>query len=198
MNNLFEEYKMFTPILEEFIEISNLVYQSKLVCAYDGNLSVRQGELILITPSHISKKDLKKEDLVILDKNGQQIAGKHKASSEYRMHKAIYEGNPEIQAIIHAHPLYATAVFRKIKYVDTTILTEAKETFKKLPVLPVVEPGTDMLAEQLKSIDTTSIQACILENHGAVTWGNNLREVYYLMESLERLAKTHSILNQMK
>lgn len=190
--------KKFGDSLSEFIEICHKLYDNQLVCAYDGNVSLRTENYILITPTHICKKDLMEDDLVILNKNGQKIYGKYQASSEFKMHELLYKKNSALQCIVHAHPLYATAVFRKITSVDTSILSEAEETFEELPVVPFFQPGTNELAEALDNINTRTIRGCILENHGAVTWGKSIRESYYLMESLERLAKTHWILNQMK
>ena len=88
----------------EIVDIIKRIYTNKLTTSSGGNISIidRKGK-IYITPSAIDKNSLIFNDIVKIHKSG-NIRGKHKPSSEYPFHQAIYNNCPEIKAIIHAHP----------------------------------------------------------------------------------------------
>ena len=94
----------------QIIEAGLRIYQRGLVAANDGNLSVRVGENALwVTPTGVSKGFMTEDMLVKLDLDGNVLAGTSKASSETKMHLRIYQENPDVRAVVHAHPPAATA-----------------------------------------------------------------------------------------
>ena len=94
----------------QIIEAGLRIYQRGLVAANDGNLSVRVGENALwVTPTGVSKGFMTEDMLVKLDLDGNVLAGTRKASSETKMHLRIYQENPDVRAVVHAHPPAATA-----------------------------------------------------------------------------------------
>lgn len=188
----------FQSEVARFVEICHRLYDKGFVCAYDGNVSLKKGDHILITPTHLCKGDLSQEDLLIIRENGEQLYGTRRPSSELKLHLAVYAAQPEIQCIIHAHPLYATALYRSGKKVDVSVLTEASDTLGYVPVVPFEAPGSKALANAVGAAMTTGIHACVMEKHGVVVAGHDLEATYYLLESLERLAKTETVLATMK
>src|SRR5277367_6448694 len=93
----------------EIATFGKMLYDRGYVAAMDGNLSVRLNEdRILGTPTAMCKGLLRPADMVIVDNDGNLLAGHHQVSSEIAMHLLIYKLRPDIQGIVHAHPPTAT------------------------------------------------------------------------------------------
>jgi L-fuculose-phosphate aldolase len=91
------------------VEFGRLLHSNGFVAATDGNLSVRLDERrLLVTPTYMSKGRMRASDLVIVDYDGNRLAGKRNVSSEIGMHLLIYRLRPDVQGIVHAHPPTAT------------------------------------------------------------------------------------------
>ena len=94
----------------ELIKACRRLEQKGLIAANDGNVSSRAGEnCILITPGGVSKGDIEPEDLVKTNLDGELLDGARKPSTEIRMHLHVYRNRPDVFAIVHAHPIMATA-----------------------------------------------------------------------------------------
>jgi L-ribulose-5-phosphate 4-epimerase len=83
--------------------------QLGLVTGTEGNVSARQGERVLITPSALPYESMAAEDVVTLDPGGSVVAGEREPSSEWRVHVAVYAARPGIRALVHTHSEHATA-----------------------------------------------------------------------------------------
>lgn len=182
---------MTETLLRNWIcEIGRRLYQRDMIAAADGNISVRFGEdRFLCTPTGVSKGFLRPDDLVIVDQEGRKIAGEGKVTSEFFTHLAAYEARPETQAVIHAHPTYATVL--TIMGIDTTVpvLPEVVMNMVALPVAAYATPGSREGAQVITTL-IRDFDALLLERHGAITLGSDLQEAYMRMERLEHAAKT--------
>jgi len=97
-------------IRREVCEIGRRLYARGLVASFDGNVSVRlPGGLVLTTPTGMCKGFLSPRDLVVVDLDGSVRKGRRAPSSELGMHLRVYRENPEVGAVVHAHPPVATA-----------------------------------------------------------------------------------------
>ena len=85
-----ELFPEFQPYVAYFVEICHRLYSKGLVCAYDGNVSMKIGEHILITPTHVCKGDLSVSDLLVVNGAGEKLYGKRQPSSEMKVHLAVY------------------------------------------------------------------------------------------------------------
>lgn len=195
VNEVFSE---MTDVMTPFVEVCHQLYQKEYVCAYDGNVSMRFDNVVLATPTHLCKGVITAEDLIVVDMAGHQLAGERNPTSELKVHLAVYQNNPEVTCIIHAHPLYATAFYREGRRVNASVLTEAEATLGVVPVVPHYEPGSVELAEAVGCAMQGKVCACIMENHGVVVGGKDLEETYFLLTSLERLAKTEYLMANLK
>src|SRR5208282_1302015 len=93
----------------EIVQFGRMLHENRFVAATDGNLSVRLDERrLLITPTCTSKGRMRAGDLVIVDIDGNRLAGKRRVSSELAMHLLIYRLRPDVNGIVHAHPPTAT------------------------------------------------------------------------------------------
>lgn len=182
---------------ESIIRICRQLYQKGYVVSFDGNVSIRQNKHILITPTHVCKGFLTLNDIIEVDLSGRVLHGIKKPSSEIQLHLELYKANPAINAIVHAHPLYATAIYRDIEYIDRDILVESKIMFpENIPVIKYVPEGSFELARHTAHQANNQSKCCILERHGSVTWGTDIDEAFFRTESLERLATTAYLINK--
>lgn len=183
---------------KDIIEICHNLYQKEFVAATDGNVSARLGKnKILCTPTSVSKGKIKENDLVLIDLQGNIIKGKRKPSTEILMHLAIYKNRDDVKAVVHAHPIFATAYASSKLTLDLPILPEV---ILNLGIVPVCEYATPSTEEVVNSIlpHLKKTNVLLLQNHGAVTFGKTLHEAYYLMEKLEHNSKVFFIASQLK
>lgn len=173
---------------EEILSAGRKIYQRGLVAANDGNLSVRVGDNALwVTPTGVSKGSMTEDMLVKLDLDGNLLEGTHKASSETKMHLRIYKENPEVRAVVHAHPPVATAFAAAGIPLDRPVLQEAVVQLGTVPVAPFALPGSQAVADSVAPY-CRDYRALLLEYHGAVTWGETMERAYFRLECLEQMA----------
>ncbi|MCD6310277.1 MAG: class II aldolase/adducin family protein [Candidatus Eremiobacteraeota bacterium] len=154
-----------------------------------GNISIRNpDDTMLITPSGVSKGQLKPEDLIIMDFSGNVLCGEGRPSSEAKMHFFIYKARPDVNAIVHCHPPFTTGFAAAGISLDMPVLPEAILILGPVPVVPYATPGTWEVPESLRPyIDGGN--SFLLANHGALTLGKSLEEAGHRMETLELFAK---------
>lgn len=169
-------------------EIGRRMYARSYVAANDGNISIKTDEnKIWTTPTGVSKGFMTPDMLVQMDMKGNVLSGTYKPSSEVRMHLRVYEENPEVRAVVHAHPPAATAFAIAGIDLDQAISPEAIVNLGKVAVAPYATPGTQEVPDSIAPY-CKDYHAVLLANHGALTWGRNMTEAYFRMESLEHYA----------
>src|ERR1041385_4357499 len=95
---------------EQICEIGRRLYNKGFAAANDGNITIRLNDReILCTPTMVSKGFMKPEDMCKIDYTGKQPAGTPKRTSESLLHLSVYKERPDVQAVVHCHPPYATA-----------------------------------------------------------------------------------------
>jgi L-fuculose-phosphate aldolase len=180
MNNL-------VLVRRQMVEIGCRLQQQNLIVAAEGNLSVRLGGCaFLVTPSGVGKGALRVQDLLEIDLAGRCPRGR--PSSEWPLHRRIYEARPDVMAICHAHPPWATAFAAAGKDLDGSLLTETAAILQRVPVCARSEPGTEAAASSVMP-HILNHDAVLLGNHGAVTVGPDLQTAFALLETVERLAQ---------
>lgn len=172
------------------VEICCRLYEKNMLAGADGNISVRlESDEVMITPSGVSKAGLKPEDLVLIDMDGNTLAGT-KPSSEKWMHVEVYRRCKRARAVIHAHPPVAVAwsVARPdLKELPPNCLAELIPATGGVPIVPYARPGSPEMAERIRPY-LPECQAMILSHHGALTWGESLGEALNGMERIEHSA----------
>lgn len=169
-------------------EIGKRVYNKNFVAANDGNISVKVGpNTIWTTPTGVSKGFMTPDMMVKMDLSGKVLAGKLKPSSEVKMHLRVYHENSEVNAVVHAHPPIATSFAIAGISLDKPVSPEAVVLLGTVPVAPYATPGTEEVPNSIAPY-CKGHNAVLLANHGALTWGRDLIEAYYRMESLEHYA----------
>lgn len=186
-----------TILRKEIVRIGKLLYDKGLIVATDGNISVRSSKrIILITSSGYCKGLLKPQEIVrlSLEQEPLRIGTKSKPSSEYQMHKAIYYKRNDINAVIHAHPVYATALASS----NDQTRQQTQEWFLNLPELPLTvgqiawvgsyPPGSKELAYAVAD-KMAEADVAFLANHGIVALGEDLTQALYRVERIEFASK---------
>lgn len=177
-------------------DIGKRVYEKGFVAANDGNISVRISENeFLITPTGVSKGFMTPEMIIKVDENGNVLEGDYKPTSEMKMHLLVYKERPDIQAVVHVHPPYATAFAIAGLPLDQAIMPESVVYLGTIPIAEYGTPSTEEVPNAVKK-HVKNHQGVLLENHGALTWGKDLEHAYYLMESMEFTAKINWLAKQ--
>lgn len=176
-------------IKAEICAIGQRMWQRELVAGSDGNISVRlNDEQILCTPTMCSKGFMEPQDICLVDMYGQQLAGDKRCSSEVRLHLEILKARPDVMSVVHCHPPHATAFAIAGRPVPMGTMAEADVFLGEVPIVPYETPGTVEFARKiLPFVDKSN--ACLLANHGAVTFGTSLQLAYNLMEVLDAYCK---------
>lgn len=178
-------------IREEICEIGRRMYARRMVAANDGNLSVRLSENeILCTPTGASKGFMKPEQLCKVDLMGKvlQMTEGFGPSSEVKMHLRVYQKRPDISAVVHAHPIFATTFAVMGRALDIPIMPEVIVNFGKVPLAPYGTPSTLEIPDAIEPY-LADYEAILLESHGALTWAKDLMAAYMKMESVEFYAE---------
>ncbi len=172
-------------------DIGRRVYNRGMVASNDGNFSVKLNDNeFLCTPTGVSKGFMTPEYICKVDAKGNVIQANpgFRPSSEIKMHMRVYEKRPDVGAVVHAHPSYATAFAIAGIPLTQPIMPEAVIALGCVPIAKYGTPSTmeipDAVEEYLPYFDQV-----LLENHGALTWGPDLLNAYHKMESVEFYAE---------
>ena len=172
-------------------EIGRRMYERRMVAANDGNISVRLGENeILCTPTGVSKGFMKPEQMCKVDLSGNVIGESEglKPSSEIRMHLRVYQRRPDVGAVVHAHPIFATSTAGMGRGLEEPIMPEVIVNFGKVPLAPYGTPSTVEIPDSIEPY-LAEYEAVLLESHGALTWAGDLVSAYMKIESVEFYAE---------
>jgi L-fuculose-phosphate aldolase len=174
---------------EEIVRYGRTLHERGLVAAMDGNLSVRlEGNRILVTPTCVSKGNMRAADMVVVDMEGRRVAGRRHVTSEIGMHLLIYRMRPDIQAIVHAHPPTATGFAAAGIALTQPLVCEVVMGLGCIPLARYGTPGTSELARTLEPF-VPHYDAILMSNHGVVTYGDTLAHAYMKMETVEHFAQ---------
>jgi L-fuculose-phosphate aldolase len=173
----------------DIVEHGKILYQKGLTVGTAGNISARgENDTMLITPTNTCKGMLDNDRLVTVEiHDGRTVSG-GRPSIETPFHLAFYRARPEINAVIHTHPVYCTALAAKGIRIEPALTPEGLLVLgPEVPLVSYATPGTDDLAKVLSDALRTS-NAFLLEKHGAITVGRNMEEAFHRMETLEFMA----------
>ena len=164
------------------------MYGRGLVASNDGNISCKVSENELwATPTGVSKGFMTEDMLVKMDLQGNVLEGNLKPSSEMKMHLRIYRENPEIVSVTHAHPPVSTAFAVAGEALESPTLQEAVVQLGTVPVTEYAPPGSEELAESV-AVFCRDYNGVLIANHGVATWGKDVFNAYYRLESVEYYA----------
>src|SRR6202043_3546079 len=174
---------------EEIVRYGRMLHEHGFVAAMDGNLSVRlKGNRVLVTSTCVSKGSMRPTDMVIVDMEGQRVAGHRNVTSEIGMHLLIYRLRPDVQAICHAHPPTATGFAAAGIALTEPLVCEVVMGLGCIPLARYGTPGTSELAQTLEPY-VPHYDAILMSNHGVVTYGDTVEHAYMKMETVQHFAQ---------
>lgn len=166
----------------ELVDTARRTVTERLVVGTSGNVSVRVGDTVLVTPSGVPYDRLTPDDVTGVDLDGRQVLGTLLPTSELPMHLAVYRSTDAL-AVVHTHAVHATAVSTLVPELPAIHYMTAA-LGGPVRVAPYATYGTDELAENMLHA-LADRSACLLQNHGTIAYGNTLAQAYDRTAQLE-------------
>ena len=186
---------------KRFIELSKYakaLHARGWVANHDGNISLRDDDgRFLATPTAWSKRLVEPDDLLVIDRAGRVLRGRHRIFSEWALHRVVYDQRPDAKVVMHAHPPTASGfALAGVEIGEVASVEVAVSLGRHIPSLPFAMPGSDTLERAL----ATAIEGndvLLLEQHGVLVLGDNLEQAYLRMELVEHYAKQLLVARQL-
>jgi L-fuculose-phosphate aldolase len=181
----------------EVCDIGRRLWSRAYVDGNGGNISVRVAEnLVLCTPTLVSKGFMQPEDLALVDMQGTMLAGGKRRTSELLMHLAVYAAQPKAKACVHAHPPTATGYAVCGIQPPSCMVPEMEIFIGQVGVAAYITPGTHAMGEAVARL-ALQHNTILMANHGVVSWGFGVEDAYFKMEILEAYCKTMLVTAQL-
>lgn len=182
-----------TQIKNAVAEAARRIHHEGLVKAGEGNVSVRlEGtEEMLITPTRNKYVGLTAEEIVHIRFDGEKLSDGRDASSEYRLHAAVYRARPRVGAVVHTHSPEASA--HAVLHKPIPLIMEEMAHFMGYPIpcAAYARTGTDVLpVAAVQAMGKGN--AVLLANHGILFCGRDLDYTVHIAEMAEKLALIHA------
>jgi L-fuculose-phosphate aldolase len=175
---------------KQIVKVGKLLYSKDLTAGTSGNISVRTGDTVLITGTGTALGLLEEQDVVEIDMDGNELEEGLKASSEKKMHLAIYKLRPDINAIIHCHSPFSTAFAACRKEIYEPIVAENILYIGKIPIAEYAMPSSLALVDNtVKYFKDYNI--VLMANHGIVAASKDIMSAFFDLDITENYAKTY-------
>ena len=187
---LSRELQMLTA-KEEITAIVKKEYRIGMVNTFEGNVSMRIGDTVLVTPSQIPKESMVPEQVIEMDLEGNVLKALPGIvpSIETNMHLALYRLRGDIKAIVHNHSVYASAFAMTAEGMRSESNFELNYLFGDVPVVPYGRAGTEAVYKEFDKY-LGNRHGLLLANHGLVTFGTTLENAFSYAEGIEKIAHT--------
>lgn len=183
-----------TEVMDEIIRVGSEMQDQELVNTFEGNLSIKDGDLMYVTPGRTSKKALTYDNICVFDLvKDEQIWG-GRASSETKMHKGAYTIKEGVNAAIHCHAPILTSYAVANKSIECKCHPELLFHYHDIPCVPYGMPGSDEIIEKARPY-LLNRNLVLMANHGVLSIASNLSLACQRIVSAEKLAKELIIAN---
>lgn len=161
-----------------------------LINGTSGNIALRDDEedVVAITPSGISYKGMKAEDIAIVDLDGKWLDGPYKPSSEVPMHTAVMRARPDVKATVHTHGMFATIMAMGDQ--ELKPITPPQCEFVPVRKVPFTMPGSDEVADKVVEALGEDGNSVLIKNHGMFCCGKNMKAAMAATVYTEEMATT--------
>jgi len=181
----------YASIKKELLEIKDDLYAKGLITPFGGNISVRcpdEPSRVLVTPSGVYKKYLKPEQLLYLDLQGNMLEKNAlKPTSETPIHLAIMRARPDVNAVVHTHPVYATAF--AIAGLEFQPITADAAIIGSLPIVEWTVTGSQESGEVISRALAGHQNYVLIRNHGLFVCGSSLQHAAGVTDMIEAICK---------
>lgn len=170
----------------EMARVCRLAFWRGLTAGVGGNVSARVAANgpVLIKRTGLSFVDVTPESFLLVSMEGEVLSGAGKPSKELDFHLALYREHPEIGAVFHGHPSFATAL------AAVAAKPGPRRTWTDVPVVPPARPGSLELARGVvAAFREAGVKCALLQDHGVVTVGTDIRDAFLVADHLENRAQ---------
>jgi L-ribulose-5-phosphate 4-epimerase len=173
---------------KQVVETAQSLTRKGYLMATGGNISVRVlgQNSFAITPSNYDYMKMTPGDVCILDFELKQIEGKLPPSVESAMHGAIYQARPDVNAVVHTHQVYASALSLIKSPIPTLFDEQARFLGRTVEIIPYAPSGTGFLRDTVAKHVKTHNNAFLMQNHGALCLGHDVERAAHNVEILEK------------
>ena len=180
----------FDSVKMQVVETARKLVQKGYLMATGGNISVRiAGQpAFAITPSNYDYMKMTPEDVCVLDFNLVMIEGHLKSSVESAMHGAVYQARADVNAIIHTHQAYASALTLIKAPIPALFDEQARFLGRSVEIIPYAPSGTGFMKNTVAKHVKNHNNAFMMQNHGALVFGHDMERATHNVEILEKCA----------
>lgn len=184
-----KNYEELEEEREEVAYFMRRLYRQGLTTCSGGNLSLRvDGGQVLLTPSALDKGELRADQIGLFTADGKNLTPHLKSSIETEMHLSILRARPDVQAVVHAHPVTATSFAAMDMDINCALTAEAYAVLGTVARSSYALMGTDGLAK-LVSEALRNADVSVMQNHGVIAVGNTMLKAFDRLEVLENAAR---------
>lgn len=190
---------MFEEVKQQLCQANLDLVKYGLVVFTWGNVSARCGDYVIIKPSGVSYDNMKPEDMVVIDLDGNRIEGNFKPSSDTPTHLELYKAFPGVGGITHTHSSYATSFAQAAMPLNPMGTTHADYFYGTIPctrnlteeeTLDAYEKNTGkVIIETFAGKDPLAIPGVLVRNHGVFAWGKDAHESVHNAVVMEEISK---------
>ena len=172
------------------VETAQKLVNKGYLMATGGNISVRIAgqDAFAITPSNYDYMKMTPDDVCVLTLNLQPIEGHLKPSVESGMHAAIYKVRGDVNAVVHTHQVYASALTLIKAPIPALFDEQARFLGRSVDIIPYAPSGTGMLVKTIAKHVRDHNNAYMMQNHGALVFGHDMERAVHNVEVLEKCA----------
>ena len=180
----------FENIKQEIVRTSQDLVRKGYLMATGGNVSMRVigQNAFAITPSNYDYMKMKPEDMCVLDFDLNVLEGELKPSVETPMHGGVYQVRGDVNAIVHTHQVYASALTLIKAPIPTLFDEQARFLGRSVDIIPYAPSGTGMLKKTVAKHVKNHNNAFMMQNHGALIFGHDMERAIHNVEILEKCA----------
>lgn len=172
----------------QIVETAQSLVQKGYLMATGGNLSLRivGQDAFAVTPSNYDYMKMTPEDVCVLDFGLNPLEGELKPSVESGMHGAIYQVRGDVNAIVHTHQVYASALTLIKAPIPALFDEQTRFLGRSVEIIPYAPSGTGMLRDTVAKHVRSHNNAFMMQNHGALIFGHDMERAVHNVEILEK------------
>ena len=177
-------------VKQKIVRTSQKLVRKGYLMATGGNVSMRilGQDAFAITPSNYDYMKMKPEDVCVLDFELNVLEGELKPSVETPMHGGVYQVRGDVNAIVHTHQVYASALTLIKAPIPTLFDEQARFLGRSVDIIPYAPSGTGMLKKAVAKHVRNHNNAFMMQNHGALIFGHDMERATHNVEILEKCA----------
>lgn len=180
----------YHTVKHQIVQVAQNLVSKGYLMATGGNLSLRVigQDAFAITPSNYDYMKMKPDDVCIMNFELEMIEGSLKPSVEAAMHGAIYQVRGDVNAVIHTHQVYASALTLIQAPIPSLFDEQVRFLGRSVDIIPYAPSGTGMLKNTIAKHVKNHNNAFMMQNHGALIFGHDIERAVHNVEILEKCA----------